>query len=1018
MVFTFQQMLQKLEAFWAEQGCAIHHGYDLEVGAGTFNPATFLRSLGPEPYKAFYIEPCRRPTDGRYGTNPNRLQHYFQCQVILKPSPPNIQDLCLQSLEAIGFNLKEHDMRFVHDDWEAPTLGAWGLGWEVWMDGMEVTQFTYFQNVAGMSLKPITGEVTYGLERLAVHLQKVDSLFDIRYNDTLTYGDIYHRSEVEWSHYNFDLANTAMWLRHFEDYEREAQQLIANNYPLPAYDFVMKASHAFNLLDARGVISVTERTGYITRLRDLACAIAACYLASRQEQGYPLLKTTLTPLLPMKEASSNFTEATLAANTLTHEDFLLEIGSEELPASFVPLGCRLLEKSLRHLLEKEGIAFHSLKVVGTPRRLVAFITQMALTVAPQKIEKRGPTLDQIYTAEGSLKPAGEGFFRSLHLSAPTLTDLKEGLSPIFSMRQVKESTYLYANLESSSKSTVAILSQALGPLILALEFPKKMRWADLDISYARPLRWLVALLGTQVIPFEVGPLRADRHSYGHRQLNPNSFEIPQARDYFTLIKEHHVMVDQEERKQSILAQLTELEQQSQCKILACEQVIPQVVNLVEWPFLTTATFAAEFLQAPREVLISEMVEHQKYFPVSDLAGNLKNLFVITANMVPTEAVRRGNQKALSPRLSDGVFLYEQGLKKPLETYNEKLKQMTFQKELGSVYHKVERLIKNSTLLQQLLGISSASLVQRAALLSKADLASEMVFEFPELQGVIGRYYALAQGEEREVALAIEEQWMPLGENRELPTTATGLILSLADKIDNLLGCFVAGLKPTSSSDPYALRRQALGLIKIVLQEKYSFSLRKILQEALLATYPQVKHEQQVLLIDEISAFIALRAKTVFQELGLAKDEIEACYASGFDDLYAVNCRLQALHHFRLSDQNFSLLHEVYKRAKGQIEHSPLYPFSVALLQELAEKELYELLSHIQLSFKKELALKNYLAAYELLAKLQPALASLFKTVKIKADDLNLCHNRISLLQQVFQLFEHLLDFSKIQVLKN
>src|ERR1700722_11173137 len=219
-MITFQEMIRKLSDFWANQGCLIHQGYDLEVGAGTFNPATFLRSLGPEPYKAIYVEPSRRPTDGRYGTNPHRLQPYFQCQVILNPSPPNIQDLCLQSLEAIGFNLAEHDMRFVHDDWESPTLGAWGLGWEVWMDGMEVCQFTYFQSVAGMNLKPVTGEVTYGLERLSVHLQKVNSIFDIRYNEHVTYGDIYHRNEVEWSHYNFKKASIEMWQRHFEDYER------------------------------------------------------------------------------------------------------------------------------------------------------------------------------------------------------------------------------------------------------------------------------------------------------------------------------------------------------------------------------------------------------------------------------------------------------------------------------------------------------------------------------------------------------------------------------------------------------------------------------------------------------------------------------------------------------------------------------------------------------------------------------------------------------------------------------
>lgn len=291
-------MISKLTQFWASKGCLIHQGYDLEVGAGTFNPATFLRCLGPEPYSAVYVEPSRRPKDGRYGENPNRVQFYHQMQVIIKPSPADIQDLYLQSLEAIGLDLSLHDIRFVHDDWENPTIGAWGLGWEVWADGMEVTQFTYFQAVGGIPVKPVSGELTYGLERLALYIQGVDSFFDLKWNDEITYGDIYKRSEWEWSHYNFSEADTAMWLRHFEDFEAEAKRLVRNNLPIPAYDFVMKASHAFNILDARGVISVTERTGYIGRIRSLAKLLAESYVKSREEQAYPLLrkKKDLMPL--------------------------------------------------------------------------------------------------------------------------------------------------------------------------------------------------------------------------------------------------------------------------------------------------------------------------------------------------------------------------------------------------------------------------------------------------------------------------------------------------------------------------------------------------------------------------------------------------------------------------------------------------------------------------------------------------------------------------------------------------
>jgi len=286
----FQDVILKLQEYWAKKGCIIYQPYDIEVGAGTFNPATFLRCLGPEPWNSAYVEPSRRPTDGRYGENPNRMQHYYQFQVLLKPSPENIQDLYLESLEYLGIKPLEHDIRFVEDDWESPTLGAWGLGWEVWLDGMEITQFTYFQQAGGIDLKPVSGEITYGIERIAMYLQKVDSVFDLAWNENITYGDVYHRSEVEFSKYNFEYADTDMLFKLFQMYENECKQLIKKDLVLPAYDYCLKCSHTFNLLDARNAISVTERTGYITRVRQLAKMCAEKYVESRQELGFPLLK--------------------------------------------------------------------------------------------------------------------------------------------------------------------------------------------------------------------------------------------------------------------------------------------------------------------------------------------------------------------------------------------------------------------------------------------------------------------------------------------------------------------------------------------------------------------------------------------------------------------------------------------------------------------------------------------------------------------------------------------------------
>lgn len=286
---TFQDIILTLQSFWKSQGCLVTQPYDIEVGAGTFNPTTFLRVLGPEPWKVAYVEPSRRPTDGRYGENPNRLQHYYQFQVIIKPSPDNIQQLYLNSLIALGIKPLEHDIRFVEDDWESPTLGAAGLGWEVWLDGMEVTQFTYFQQVGSLPLEPISVELTYGLERITMYLQGKNSVFDIEWGNGIKYGEVHHQTEVEFSKYNFESANVKMHFKLFGMYEKEAIRLIKKDLVFPAYDCTLKCSHIFNILDARGAISVTERTGYIVRIRNLARQCAQKYVDIRKKMGFPLL---------------------------------------------------------------------------------------------------------------------------------------------------------------------------------------------------------------------------------------------------------------------------------------------------------------------------------------------------------------------------------------------------------------------------------------------------------------------------------------------------------------------------------------------------------------------------------------------------------------------------------------------------------------------------------------------------------------------------------------------------------
>lgn len=1006
-MLSFQQIIAKLTSFWADQGCAIQQGHDLEVGAGTFNPSTFLRCLGPEPFNTVYVEPSRRPQDGRFGENPNRLQLFHQLQVIMKPSPLEIQKLYIESLKAIGFDLSRHDIRFVHDDWESPTLGAWGLGWEVWLDGMEVTQFTYFQSVAGLALKPISVELTYGLERLCMVLQEKDNFFDMMWNDTLTYGDIFHRNEVEWSHYNFTHASVEMWQRHFEDFECEAQSLIKLNLPVPAYDFVMKASHAFNMLEARGVLSVTERTGYIARVRDLAKMSATAFLESRKKLDYPLLKTFSKP-----EKSFALPPTVKSFDPSCEEDFILEIGSEELPAVFIPLGCKNLKLALEKLLKNHGLSFKCIEVFGAPRRLSALVKKLCHGTKASSSQRKGPPLSLAFDDKGSVTKQGIGFFQSIGVEdVPSLDLVKQGKVSGVAITAVKGTDYLSCKIEKKGRSAVEILGEHLPKIISDLNFPKKMHWANIETAYARPLHWVVALLGQEVIPFELAGINSGKTSRGHHLLDDSSFEIPHASKYVEVLKSHFVLVDIEERKTSILKQLSSIESKTKTQTLECNRVLKQVLFLSEWPQLFHATFDVKFLEIPQEILISEMIEHQKYFPLSLTNGTLSNHFVITADNTPNETIRLGNEHVLTARLSDGAFLYKQDLETSLDAFGEKLESIVFQKDLGSVGEKAQRLKRLAIILAQILQISTEKKAGRAAVLAKADLASELVQEFPDLQGVIGKHYALIQKEDPEIALAIEEHYLPKSEGGNLPSSETGTLVSLADKLDNLIGYFSVGLKPTSSSDPYALRRQTIGIIKILIENSLSLDLTTIFHEA--ASLYTVSDKK--LLIADLLKYITSRCKGVLEDYDFKKDEIEASLQGICINPFDQFLKTKALHHFRKRPE-FNSLYEVYKRAKGQLENQKTFSLKPSDFQQRSEKALYQSLTEITPPFNKAMESRDYETAFTLLTKLQKPLADLFEEVKILADDIDVRQNRLALLQEVFGYYSKLMDFGKIQIL--
>ncbi|MBI5274721.1 MAG: glycine--tRNA ligase subunit beta [Chlamydiales bacterium] len=999
-MFTFQEIIQKLVQFWSSKGCIIHQGHDVEVGAGTFNPATFLRCLGPEPYKTVYVEPSRRPQDGRYGENPNRLQLFHQLQVIVKPSPVDIQKTYLQSLEEIGFSSNDHDIRFVHDDWESPTLGAWGLGWEIWIDGMEVSQFTYFQSIAGLELNPIPVEITYGLERLCMLAQKKNNFFEMKYNEELTYGDVFHRNEVEWSKYNFETSSPTMWLKHFEDYEKEAKNLINLNLPIPGYDFVMKASHAFNMLEARGVISTTERTNYIHRIRDLAKLSAIEYLASREKMGFPLLKkpATTCPVSLPQSTSHSF-------NPDHRKDFLFEIGVEQLPATFIPIGIEELKRIFNEFLNKHTLSYQDIKLFGSPQRLSILISGLAEGTACALVEKRGPQLSVAFDAAGQLTKQGSGFFESLSVPFATKEEIQNNKHPSIKIQSINDKEYLFGHVAKSGESTFKLLESFLVDAIKNISFPKSMRWADFDISFARPIQWIIALLGEEVVPVHIANVISSNLSKGHAQRHPHPVLISHPSVYESELEKAFVIADVAKRKNHIEKQLDAILQKNNCSVLKKERVLNEVLFLVEWPELAIYDFDKKFLKVPAEVLVSEMVEHQRYFPVTDKQNTLLPKFIITADTCVNKEILRNNLAVLSARLSDGVFLYEQDLALSLDYFNEKLKAITFHKDLGTVYQKVERLEKIALQLNQLLKVEDDSIVKRAAHLCKADLSSAMVGEFPELQGTIGMYYARHHKEKELVAIAIKEHWLPVAEKGDLPTTNCGRLISLADKIDNILSYYSVGIKPTSSKDPFALRRQTLGILRILLDAKWSIALDKLFENIL----PRKQ------LLEEIYSFFKIRLKTIFEEGEFEKDEIEASLSYASMNPFEEYCKIKALHEFRQSSNAFNQMIEVFKRAKGQIGNEARKELNESLLKEPAEKKLLHGLKLIDQSFIEAIHLRNYKKAFELLTTLQQPIGQLFDEVKILDQDVSIKNNRIALLQEVFHPFTQLLDLSKLQI---
>ncbi|MCK6552598.1 glycine--tRNA ligase subunit alpha, partial [Myxococcota bacterium] len=708
---TFQELILRLQSFWADYGCVIGQPFDSEKGAGTYNPHTFLRALGPEPWKVAYVEPSRRPTDGRYGDNPNRLYRHHQYQVILKPSPDDVQGLYLKSMRAIGIHPEEHDIRFVEDNWESPTLGAWGLGWEVWIDGMELTQFTYFQQCGGLECKPVAAELTYGLERIAMYLQRVDNVYDLEYAPGIKYREVFHQDEVEYSRFHFEKLDAAMYFNLFESYEKECGRLVGEGLVIPAYDHCLKAAHAFNSLDARGAISVTERQGYILRIRDLAKKCAEAYLASREALGFPLLPKAASESAPVVAVPAAIEAAPASGDV---RDLFVELGSEEIPAGEVMEAVAQLRDGLTRRLADLRLAHGEPRIFATPRRLAVSIPGIRARQEDVTKEVIGPPVKAAFK-DGVPTKAAEGFAKGQGVQ---VTDLVK--------RETPKGEYLFAIVSEKGRPTAELLPAVVVDSIRAIPFKRTMRWGARDETFSRPLVWMVALFGDEVLPVEYAGVKAGNESRGHRFLAPERFAVTGPDQYVAELRARKVVVDVAERRQAIVEGAEARAKEVGGKIRRDEHLIDEITQLVEYPVPLLATFDARFLEIPKEVLISEMQLHQRYLPIVRDDGALVASFVVVANTTVEEPQVSidGYRRVLTARFEDGAFFFRTDLETPLYGTVDRLRPVTFHRALGSIYDKVERITMGAfSLAEALAGQLGAGAPAKGALVAPADAAA-------------------------------------------------------------------------------------------------------------------------------------------------------------------------------------------------------------------------------------------------------------------------------------------------------
>lgn len=698
------------------------------------------------------------------------------------------------------------------------------------------------------------------------------------------------------------------------------------------------------------------------------------------------------------------------------KDLLIEILVEEIPADFAYPASLSFKKIIENTLKNNGLNFKLITSFTTPRRLSILVEEAEEKSKDDIIESKGPLLESAIK-DGALTKAGEGFLKANNIEIKNIKDIdeKESFNKPY-LKELNGKKYIYVKKEKKGIETKKLFEENLENIIASIDFKKKMRWGDKDFAFVRPIRNIVALFGNEIIKTKIAGIETNNKITGHRLLSPEFVEINNPKDYEEILLKKHVIVSREKRLENIINQLDKIEKENNFEAVSKNKVSEIVVDLVEEPYLLTAEFDSKFLEVPKEVLTSEMIEHQKYFPLikknNNKNGDLTNIFVITANQPKTPQIIAGNIRVLTARLSDGRFLYQEDIKKGMDEMNTRLAMLMFRKELGSVSDKVKRLEKNAASLIEALNYNeNKDNILKAIKYMKADLVSNMVYQFPELQGIMGSYFAKEMRLGENIATAIKEQYKPLFANDDIPSNDMGKAIAILDKIDNIVAGFYVGDIPTGSQDPNALRRQALGIINILVKSQKHLSLKKLIEETINSMPKESKNNKSENLINDIFDFFKSRFEN---DLHFSKDSISGVLSTEIDDIYDAYLKISAIDEFRKKNEElFSNLLLVFKRVKNIIKTSNTLIFEESILEEKAERELYKIYKEKETQIKKLIENKEYQKTFSMLSSLYEPLDNFFKEIMVMVDDDKLKNNRIALLSLVDKIFKNMLDFSSL-----